>query len=136
VLNGPAYWIGFLARQAGLVWMAVEAFRYRGLLKRRLRLGLADPLVANRFLLWGVWASIVALMGASDPLARVWYFAITGSATVWQPEVGRGIVVVVMALTSALGLAAAASLFLTFFPTAAYRRWVASRDPAAATLVR
>lgn len=41
-------------------WTAAESLRYWGLLRRRLVLGLADPLVANRFLLWalsGLFAS-------------------------------------------------------------------------------
>src|SRR5262249_16178730 len=53
VLPGPSYWINFAARVSGVVWMSVESFRYGAMLRRRLRLGLADPLVANRFLLWG-----------------------------------------------------------------------------------
>jgi hypothetical protein len=125
VLNGPAYWIGFAVRIAALVWMAVEAFRYRGLLRRRVALGLAEPLVANRFLLWGLWALCAVAMGLSDPVARVWYWALTGTASAWHPEIGRPIVVVMMATTSAVGVVGATSLFLTFFPTAGYRRWVA-----------
>jgi hypothetical protein len=125
VLNGPAYWIGFAVRIAALVWMAVEAFRYRGLLRRRVALGLAEPLVANRFLLWGLWALCAVAMGLSDPVARVWHRALTGTASVWHPEIGRPIVVVVMAMTSAVGVVGATCVFLTFFPTAGYRRWVA-----------
>lgn len=131
VLNGPAYWLGFVARVAGLVWLAIESFRYRGLLRRRLRLGLVEPLVANRFLLWGLWAVTAILLNASDPLARVWYWTITGTTEVFVPEAGRPIVVAMMAATSALGLAAAAMLFLTFFPTAGYRRWIAARHARA-----
>ena len=40
-------------------------------------------------------------------------------------------IVAVVGLTSAVGIVAAGCLFLTFFPTAAYRRWVLSRQPAA-----
>jgi hypothetical protein len=36
------------------LWTSVEAFRYWAMLKKRVRLGLADPTVANRFLLWGL----------------------------------------------------------------------------------
>jgi hypothetical protein len=131
VLNGPAYWLGFAVRIAAPLWMTVEAFRYRGLLRRRVALGLAEPLVANRFLLWGLWALCALAMGLSDPIARVWYWAITGTASVWHPEIGRPIVVVMMALTSGVGVVGAACLFLTFFPTAGYRRWV-QRGAAAA----
>jgi hypothetical protein len=136
VLNGPFYWIGFLTREGALAWMAVESLRYWRLLRRRLALGLSDALVTNRFALWGLWAVIVFWMGASDPLARVWYCWVTDTTTIWHPIVGRPIIVAVMAATSALGVGAATSLFLTFFPTASYRRWILSRDPTVAAFVR
>jgi hypothetical protein len=132
VLNGPSYWIGVGARELALVWMAIESVRYWGLLRRRLRLGLSDPLVTNRFLLWGLFAAVVILMGAADPLARVWYCRLADSTTTWDPELGRPIIVVVMALTSALGILSAGTLFLTFFPTPGYRRWVLGRRAPAA----
>ena len=113
--------------------MTFESFRYWALLQRRLRIGLADPLVANRFLLWGVWAATVTLLNLSDPLARAWYCAVAGTTTELIPEVARHMIVVVVALTSALGLVAAACLFLTFFPTAGYRRWVLSRQVPASS---
>lgn len=131
VLNGPAYWAAFPVRVGGLAWAAAESLRYGGLLRRRVALGLADPLVADRFRLWGVWAVCALLMAASDPLGRIWYWWITGTTTTWHPEIGRPIVVAMMAATCAIGLVGAGSLFLTFFPTARYRRWVARRAPAA-----
>ncbi|HVP28207.1 MAG TPA: hypothetical protein VMW35_03510 [Myxococcota bacterium] len=130
IVPGPVYWFSLAVRVAGVVWMSAESFRYGALLRRRLRLGLADPLVANRFVLWGIWAAAVTLLNLSDPLARAWYCAVAGTTTVLVPEVARQMIVIVMAVTSALGIVAAACLFLTFFPTAAYRRWVLARQPA------
>jgi len=127
VLNGPAYWVHYLTKILFMPWVAVESFRYYGLQRRRLAVGLADPVVANRFLLWGVWATATMLMGFSEPLARFWYVHLAGSTTAWMPEYGRPIINVTVAYSSAVGLVAAAVLFLTFFPTTAYRRWVESR---------
>jgi hypothetical protein len=73
------------------------------------------------------------LMGLSDPMARFWYVMRTGSTTEWVPELGLSIVNTTVAYSSAMGLVAATMLFLTFFPTAGYRRWVegrASQRPA------
>lgn len=131
IIPGPIYWVSLAVRIAGVAWMSFESLRYGALLRRRLRLGLADPLVANRFLLWGVWAATVTLLNLSDPLARVWYCAVAGTTTELIPDVARNMIVIVVAVTSALGIVAAGCLFLTFFPTAAYRRWVLSRQPAA-----
>jgi hypothetical protein len=133
IVPGPVYWASLAVRIAGVAWMTFESFRYWALLQRRLRIGLADPLVANRFLLWGVWAATVTLLNLSDPLARAWYCAVAGTTTELIPEVARHMIVVVVALTSALGLVAAACLFLTFFPTAGYRRWVLSRQVPASS---
>ena len=130
IVPGPVYWFSLAVRVAGVAWMSAESFRYGALLRRRLRLGLADPLVTNRFLLWGIWAATVTLLNLSDPLARVWYCAVAGTTTELVPEVARHMIVIVVAVTSALGIVAAGCLFLTFFPTAAYRRWVLSRQPA------
>lgn len=37
------------------LWTGLESLRYRAMMRRRLALGLADPVVCNRFLLWAVW---------------------------------------------------------------------------------
>jgi hypothetical protein len=131
VVNGPCYWLGYAVREAAIVWMAAESFLYFGRLRRRLRLGLVDPLLANRFLLWGIWAATVSVMNLSDPVARVGYWWVTGTTTEWLPDVGRPMIAVTLIVTSALGAVTAATLFLTFFPTAGFRRWV-TRSPSAA----
>ena len=41
-----------------------------------MRLGLADPLVTNRFLLLGLWAVAWAAMGFSDIVARGTYMLV------------------------------------------------------------
>ncbi len=41
------------ATAASFVWTGVESFRYRRSVVRRLAIGLGDPVMANRFLLWG-----------------------------------------------------------------------------------
>lgn len=92
-------------------WTAVEAFRYYGMLRRRLSLGLADPVVTNRFFLWflsGVFASAgagtVTLLAAlgSQP-----YDSVLGRAAV-----GMG------------GLGASVVLALAFVPPRSYLRWI------------
>jgi hypothetical protein len=127
VVPGPAYWVHYVTKIAFLPWIAVESFRHGGLQRRRMSLGLADPLVANRFWLWGWWATAMLLMGLSDPLARILYVSRAGTTTRFLPEVGTSIVNTTVVYSSAAGVVAATMLFLTFFPTARYRRWVESR---------
>ncbi len=124
VIPGAAYWTGFVLRSACLAWLAVESIRWFAALRRRLRLGLAEPLVTNRFLLLGIWACTMLGMGMADPVARLWYVATTGSAQRWVPELAHSIVIAMVSTTSALGILVATTLFLAFFPTAAFRRWI------------
>jgi hypothetical protein len=127
LVPGAAYWITWAARTSVFLWLLIESFRYWGMLRRRLRLGIADPVVANRFLLWGIWSSVMLLMGQVDPLARVWYVTAIGAGGHWDPALGRPIVVMLVTATSTLGIAAMTTLYLTFFPTQAFRRWVEGR---------
>ena len=45
---------------AAYAWTAFEGVRYRGMMRRRQAIGLADPMVANRFLLWA-FAGLVSM---------------------------------------------------------------------------
>lgn len=129
LLPGPPYWIHWAARLSGWIWVAGESFAYWSKQRRRLALGLADPIVSNRFLLWAVWGVLMALMAFADPLARLWYFHLAGSTTKWLVEVGRPIIQVVVPVSCGFNIGAVALLVLTFFPTAGYKRWL-TRDYA------
>ncbi len=116
----PWYWLGFAARALGAGWAALESLRYADLMRKRLALGLADPLTTNRFLLWGMSAGAVVMSYSVTAVS----FALGGS------EVAMSTPVVV--LSSFLGLEAAASMWLAFFPPRFYRaRFSAPTDDAA-----
>ena len=51
------------------LWGAAESLRYFSMMRRRAKLGLADPLVTNRFLLWGL--GIGAAMVGLRPIAEL-----------------------------------------------------------------
>ncbi|MBW2288731.1 MAG: hypothetical protein JRG80_06630 [Deltaproteobacteria bacterium] len=53
-LVSPLYLFGEAVRMGGMVWGCIEALHYHVVMRRRLALGLADPVVTNRFLLWGI----------------------------------------------------------------------------------
>ena len=127
VVPGAAYWITWALRTSVFLWLMIESLRYWGLMRRRLRLGLVDPLVANRFALWGIWSCVMLAMGQIDPLSRVWYVTTFGVAEAWVPELGRPIVVWLVTASAGLGCFAMVTLYLTFFPTRAYRRRIEAR---------
>lgn len=132
LVPGAAYWLTWALRTSVFAWLAIESLLYWGRMRRRLRLGLASPLVVNRFALWGVWSCVMLAMGMIDPAARVWYVTQVGTGEVWVPELGRPIVVWLVSVSAALGCLAMVTLYLTFFPTRAYRRRVEERGARAA----
>jgi len=122
---GVGHWLGWAGRTLVMLWVSVESFRYYALLRRRLRLGLTDPVLTNRFLLWGIWAAAVFLNLSADPVARVVY-AVSAGTTSGElvPEIAAPVVMVTISVTMVLGAVSAVTLFLTFFATQSYRRWI------------
>jgi hypothetical protein len=119
VSSAPWFWIEFAARLGSPCWLGLEAGRYYLRMKRRMRLGLADPVVTNRFLLW-TSAAFFSFLMLSTSIAPV--------------VLGRSHPVAIAALVvfSLSGAAAAASYWLAFFPPEAYRRRVRARAAAEA----
>ena len=130
VIPGIGYWAFQLARNAPYYWLAAESLSYYAAARRRARLGLADPLVTNRFLLLGLWAVAWAAMGLSDVIARGLYVMSSGSTTELRIDTAGPIILTTIAITSALGTLAAVTLALSFFPTRSYRRFIESRAAA------
>jgi hypothetical protein len=95
----------------GYCWSGFESFRYHAMMRRRLALGLGDPVVCNRFLLWGAISVAVATGTLANGVALV-----RGVDVFASPGV--------LLLSSTTGLAQAVLLFLAFLPPLAYRRWL------------
>lgn len=114
----------FLLLNAGMLavnlWAAIEPLAYHARLKKRIRLGLAEPLVVDRFLLWGVGSLTRAGLVVLGPISEWALLHLEGDARLTFTAVG-------MAVISALGLATSLAYWLTFNPTSAYVRWVERR---------
>lgn len=128
---GPGHWIGWFGRTSAFVWVSWEALAFWRQMRRREALGLADPVLTNRFLLWGVWSATSFLLFAADLIARVLYRALAGTTEIVLPVL-QPCVAGTVAATMLIGMLSAVTLFLTFFPTPAYRRWLARRRPQGA----
>jgi hypothetical protein len=98
-------------------WGASESLLTGSRLRRRLRLGLADPVVTERVLLWGVASLASAIVSATSTTAG--FLGINFAATTFGA-----------AVTAPLGLIAAGSMWLAFLPPSAYLRWVRERAAA------
>jgi hypothetical protein len=111
------FWMSLGSRIATHAWAGAEAFAYWVLLRRRERLGLADPLVVNRLLLW-----VIADATTMAIWVRQLVWAATGfvgSMTDW--------------LTTALVVLCAAAIWLAFLPPEAWRRRFERESEAAAS---
>lgn len=108
------FWIEFTARVASPIWLGAEAFGYYGRMKRRVDLGMADAVVANRFLLWAIASGTGTL------------FLLTSVPPLYLGQGSRLAALDLMAF-AAFGLATAGSYWLAFFPPEAYRRWIELR---------
>lgn len=107
--GGAWYWIGFAARAGAFLWSTAESLRYARLLGRRARLGLAEPVVVDRFRLWALCCGAVS---GGFGLYLLSHLSGVNPATSAP----------VLALTSVIGVIAGAALWLAFAPPRAYLR--------------
>ena len=116
--TGGSYFLGLVTRAGAFAWACFESLRQFGLARRRLAIGLVDPLVANRFLLFGLGTGGVFAAFAIFLVAQLMHAKVAEAA--W-----------VLAATGAAGLFAAVPTWLAFLPPAFYRRRFEADAPAA-----
>lgn len=96
---------------AAIAW---SGFRYHALLRRRMRIGLADPVVANRIWLWNLAATAVTLQYGYT-LAAPWLNALFDAMKAAPAFVGT------------LGVTIALCITHAFYPPQGYLRWIQRR---------
>jgi hypothetical protein len=107
-----------MAGYAGcFAWSTAEALHQHRMALRRLALGLVDPVVANRFLLWGIYG-----LGASGIMLANVVGTILGVDISTSPIVGVP--------SGALALVASGAVYLAFLPPGRYLRFVRARAGA------
>lgn len=102
-----------VGRFACFAWGTYEALRAYAMANRRLVLGLADPVVVNRFLLFGIWFAVMGIMPMTLALTRLYGGA---EALALANGVGPKVIGAIMVI----------ALALTFFPPRRYLEWVAA----------
>lgn len=88
-------------------WATWESLRQYALARRRVRIGLTEPLIANRFLLWGV---------ATSAALGIWLHALWSELAHRSADPIESYLVI-----TALGTTCALAIWLAFFPPRAYR---------------
>jgi hypothetical protein len=97
-------------------WAFLECGRYHLLLRRRLRLGMADPIVTNRFALYAV-ATGIAVITAFVGWVYIWLHL----EMVTDPVGGL--------LLFGLGTTSSSLMLLAFLPPRGYLAWLRVRAP-------
>ncbi len=105
--QGPWYYLGFWLRAGAFLWAAADSTAYSLQLRRRLALGLADPVVVDRFRLWSI-ATIAISLGFAVFLAG----RLVPDAS---PTSGW-----VLATTSGASAVSAVAMWLAFVPPRRY----------------
>lgn len=111
-ISSPWFWLEWSGYTFPFAWAGVESLIHYDQAQRRVWLGLCDPLVCNRFLLWGFYGTATVIVSLGIPLQYAAYERESVFNATWDTLIGAGEI-----LTVAL-------IWLVFFPPARYRRWV------------
>jgi hypothetical protein len=117
------YWVEFSVIGTYPLWASAESLAYWARMRRRRALGLADPLVTNRFLVWGV--AFLLTFGA------IWIISLPAIAGL-SIEEQRRVSPIFMVLTAIVGSGSVTAQWLTYFPPRWYRARVAGGAPSGA----
>ena len=117
--EGFWFWLLYSGFTVASLWTLSEPLLYFAALRKRLRLGLAEPLVVDRFLLWGIGsvARFAMLAIGAFSMLRLSGDASDLAAIAAPTFLGSGLA----------GIGVAVSYWLAFFPPRAYLASVARR---------
>jgi hypothetical protein len=101
------------------LWTGTESWLQYRMARRRLGLGLADPVATNRLLLWSLIGAVEVCINGVDLVLHL-----HGLSPMLDPRA--------MAVTASGGVIASAMMYLTFLPPRGYLRWVRGRAERAA----
>jgi hypothetical protein len=114
------FWISVSVIGTYPIWTACEAFRYWGLMRRRMALGLAEPMLVDRFRVWGI--------GSVAATAAIWTVNLPSFLGLEHgTPAADDAAAVARLLTGCFGLITVGAYWLTFFPPEFYRRWIEGR---------
>jgi hypothetical protein len=117
-LSNPWFWSEWVGYTLPYIWVGAEAFIQHRNARRRLRIGLCDPILCNRFRLWK-FVAVVQVAGSFAVLPMYSAYEMYHMVT-WGSDALLGICEVL-----SVGL-----VWLVFFPPIAYRRWILGVAPA------
>lgn len=120
-LGNPGFWAEWAGYTLPFAWAGVETFIQYARARRRRDHGLCDPMVCNRFLLWGIYAALNVIVSLLVLPMYAYYERHGEFAAIWDRLIGVS------------EIASIGAIWLVFFAPAFYRRWIGdAANPAQA----
>ena len=113
------FWLEWVGYTLPFGWAGSETFAQYSRARRRVRLGLSDPLVCNRYLLWALFGTLQVLLCLIILPQYAEYEASNRFTQVWD------------ALYGGVEILSLVMIWLVFFSPAVYRRWINGNSPVA-----
>jgi len=120
-VSNPWFWSEWLGYTLTPLWVGVEGIRAFRNARKRVRIGLCDPVVANRYLLWGLFG--IFQVCASLVIVEMYADYETDQYFASGPDLVLG----------GFEILAAAVAWLAFFSPTFYRNWIADGASSAAS---
>jgi hypothetical protein len=112
-IGNPGFWLEWVGQVIPFVWIAVDALTEYSTARRRARIGLSNPLVANRYLLF---AGFGLVQLATIVLLIPMYIGYETDNSGFTDTTDQ--------LMGSLEMLTIAMIWLAFFPPRLYRRWM------------
>jgi hypothetical protein len=113
------FWLEWVGGAVPFVWLMIESLHAYVQSRRRVRIGLSDPLVCNRFLLIGLYGMLASVTYPT----YLWMYIEYERSGFWSDPLA-----VFAGLIEVVSLAA---LWISFAAPAFYRRWVGESQTSA-----
>jgi hypothetical protein len=118
-LGNPSWWLQTAGEIALFVWTAAEGFIQHRKARQRLRLGLCEPMICNRYLLWGLTGAVWVVYEFVVIVQQIEF----ERTQVWSASMDS--------VVGGIELIAVALIWFVFFPPAFYQRRIDRTDSAA-----
>ncbi len=103
---------------SGFTWTFFECAQYYIRMRRRAEVGLGDPIVQNRFLLWSIWTGSFVFLPVVVFAIKITLLANTAPGE--QVVAPAGLMTLVRVMVSICSLSMLVSIWLSFFAPQAY----------------
>ena len=120
-VSSPWFWAEWTGITVPYAWAGAEALAHHRRARRRMRLGLCEPVTCNRYLLWGFFGAAQVLVCAAAVPSYAVYENEGAFAAKWDTLISAG------------EIFSLALIGLIFFSPAFYRRWINGNAPVANT---